>query len=241
MIIKICKSKEEVGNVAASLYAAQVIKNPTSVLGLATGSSVLPTYQAMIRDCQNNLTDYSKVTTFNLDEYCGLAGTHEQSYRYFMTENLFKHINISTDKTHVLNGTVDDYDSECAAYEVAITNAGGIDLQLLGIGHNGHIAFNEPADSFSYSTQCVQLTDSTIQANSRFFETIDEVPQSALSMGIGTIMRAKNIVMVVTGADKAQAVYNTINGPITPQCPASILQLHPNTTIIMDEAAASML
>ncbi len=241
MNIKIYSTKEDAGAAAAALYNAQVIRKPNCVLGLATGSSVLPTYQVMIDSCKKGLTDYSNITTFNLDEYAGLPGSHDQSYRYFMNENLFNHINIPKENTHVLNGFVTDYDAECASYEEAINKAGGIDLQLLGIGHNGHIAFNEPDDSFPDKTHLVTLTESTIKANARFFENENEVPRASLTVGIGTIMRAKEIILVASGNDKAEAIYNMVHGPITPNCPASILQVHPNVHIILDEAAASML
>ncbi|MCL1832669.1 MAG: glucosamine-6-phosphate deaminase [Oscillospiraceae bacterium] len=241
MVVKVCTNIEEVGKSAAAMFNAQVIKNPLSVLGLATGSSALPVYEEMINAHKLGLTDYAGITTFNLDEYCGLEPTHAQSYRYFMNENLFKQINIDTANTFFPDGTAKDFVQESARYEQSVSDRMGIDLQLLGLGHNGHIAFNEPCDAFPNATHCVQLTESTIQANARFFDSADDVPKAALTMGIGTIMRARAIVMVVFGEAKAEAVAAMVNGAITPKCPASILQLHPEVTIIADESAAKLL
>jgi glucosamine-6-phosphate deaminase len=234
MVIKILENKEAIGKAAAALFNAQVIKKPESTLGLATGSSVLTTYAEMINAHKAGITDYSQVFSFNLDEYCGLDGSHEQSYRYFMNENLFRHININPEYTHFPT-------SNCAEYEEDILLCYGIDLQLLGLGHNGHIAFNEPCDRFPSTTHVVELAESTIEANSRFFASKDDVPKSAITMGIGTIMRAKSIVMVVFGEEKADAVAAMVNGAVTPQCPASVLQLHNDVTILTDKAAASRL
>ncbi len=241
MNVLVMKNTQEIGKAAGTMFAAQVISKPNSVLGLATGSTPIPTYQYMIELYKQGVVDYSKVTTYNLDEYCGLTHDHDQSYYYFMQENLFKGINVPTESIHVLNGVAPDAQAECDAYDAAIDAAGGIDLQILGIGNNGHIAFNEPCSNFPAKTHIVSLTQSTIEANKRFFESIDDVPKQAITMGIGSIMKARNIILIATGAAKAEAVKAMINGPVDPQCPASILQFHPNVTIFLDEPAASLL
>lgn len=241
MVVKVLKNADAIGKAAASLFAAKVIEKPDAVLGLATGSTPIPTYKAMADLYNAGAVDYSKVTTYNLDEYVGLGHEHDQSYYYFMHDNLFKNINVPEESIHVLSGTAADLDAECAAYEKAIENAGGIDLQILGIGHNGHIAFNEPSDTFAPVTHVVSLTERTIEANTRFFASSADVPRQAVSMGIGTIMKAKAIVLIATGAGKAQAVHDMVYGEIDPSCPASILQLHPNCTILCDEEAGSLL
>lgn len=241
MNVRVYQDAEAIGTAAAALFAARVIEKPNAVLGLATGSTPIPTYKKMTEMYTSGAVDYSQVTTYNLDEYVGLDHDHPQSYYYFMMENLFRHINVPKESIHVLSGTAADPAAECAAYEKAIAQAGGIDLQILGIGRNGHIAFNEPAEAFAPVTHVVNLTESTIEANTRFFQSSDEVPRQALSMGIGSIMKAKAIVLIATGADKAQAVKAMVDGPVTPSCPASILQLHPQTTIMLDAPAASLL
>lgn len=241
MNVRVYKDAQAIGSAAAALFAAQVIRKPDAVLGLATGSTPIPTYQKMAELYQIGAVDFSQVTTYNLDEYVGLDHAHPQSYYYFMMDNLFRHINVPEDHIHVLSGTAADPEAECAAYEKAIEAAGGIDLQILGIGRNGHIAFNEPADIFPAVTHVVDLTPSTIEANTRFFSSADEVPRQAVSMGIGSIMKARSIVLIATGADKAEAVKALVQGPVDPHCPASILQLHPDTTIMLDAAAASLL
>ena len=222
---------------AAHIIASQVILNPDCVLGLATGSTPVGTYKNLIEWYQNGDLDFSQITSCNLDEYRGLSGDNDQSYRYFMNHNLFDHVNIRKECTYVPDGLDKDSDAACKAYEEIIEKVGGIDLQLLGLGHNGHIGFNEPADEFPKTTHCVDLTESTIQANKRFFENEADVPRQAYTMGIGTIMSAKKILVVVSGEDKAEILNKVINGPITPQVPASILQLHPDVTIVADEAA----
>lgn len=241
MVVKVLKNADAIGKAAASMFAARVIEKPNCVLGLATGSTPIPTYKAMADLYNAGAVDYSKVTTYNLDEYVGLGHEHDQSYYYFMHDNLFKYINIPEESIHVLSGTAADLDAECAAYEKSIEKDGGIDLQILGIGHNGHIAFNEPADAFAPVTHVVSLTERTIEANTRFFASSADVPRQAVSMGIGTIMKAKAIVLIATGAGKAQAVHDMVYGEIDPSCPASILQLHPNCTILCDKEAGSML
>lgn len=240
MKIHVYKDAQTIGTAAASLFAAQILENPSCVLGLATGSTPIPTYQKLVELHRTGVLDFSRVTTFNLDEYIGLTHDHPQSYFYFMQENLFSHININQERVHVPCGTGDP-EENCRAYEDSIAQAGGIDLQILGIGRNGHIAFNEPADNFPSMTHIVDLTESTIEANKRFFDKAEDVPRRAISMGIGSIMRARAIQLIATGADKADAVYAMINGKVTPECPASILQLHPNAVILLDEAAAARL
>ncbi|MCL2884730.1 MAG: glucosamine-6-phosphate deaminase [Oscillospiraceae bacterium] len=240
MVIKVVNTGEEIGEVAALLFAAQVLKKPDAVLGFATGSSPITTYQHMIKLYNQGVLDFSRVTSFNLDEYVGLPGTHEQSYRYFMTDNLFSHINIPAENIHLPNGIAADADAECKQYEAAV-RAAGVDLQILGIGHNGHIGFNEPGDAFVDGTHKVTLTETTIQANTRFFASSADVPRYALTMGAGTIMRAKSVVLVANGEDKAQAIWAMAKGPISPSCQASILQLHPDVTVVVDKSAASKL
>lgn len=234
--MKVIKAKnyEEMSKLAANIIGAQVTINPKSVLGLATGSSPIGTYKYIIEDYNAGFLDFSKITTVNLDEYCGLDGENDQSYRYFMNNYLFNHVNIDKANTYVPNGVAKDLDIECERYENFINDLGGIDLQLLGIGHNGHIGFNEPDDIFPNIVHSSELAASTIEANSRLFNNIEDVPTVALSMGIGTIMRAKKIILVAA-ADKAEAIEKAVNGPVTPQVPASILQLHKDVTIIACE------
>lgn len=233
------KDYQDMSRKAANIISAQVILKPDCVLGLATGSSPVGTYQQLIEWYKKGDLDFSRVTSINLDEYRGLPGDNDQSYRYFMNHNLFDHVNIHKECTYVPDGLEPDPQKACAAYEEIIRKSGGVDLQLLGLGHNGHIGFNEPADSFPKETHCVDLTESTIEANKRFFASIDDVPRQAYTMGIGTIMSAKKILIIVSGADKAEILNKVINGPITPQVPASILQLHPDVTVVADEAALS--
>ena len=237
MRIIICPDYNAMSRQAANVIAAQVIMKPDCVLGLATGSTPVGTYQQLAKWQQQGDVTFKDVRTVNLDEYRGLPGTHDQSYRYFMNTNLFDHINIDKANTYVPNGMAEDVDAECAAYDERIQEFGGIDLQLLGIGHDGHIGFNEPADHFSCGTNCVELTDMTIDANARFFANRDDVPRQALTMGMQAIMQAKAVLMVVSGADKAEIIRKSFCGPITPEVPASILQLHPNVTLVGDEAA----
>lgn len=241
--MKVVKTKdyEDMSRKAANIIAAQVIMKPDCVLGLATGSSPIGTYKELIASYNNGDLDFSAVTSVNLDEYKGLDGSHDQSYRYFMNNNFFNHVNIRKECTFVPDGTEPDADKACGAYNETIKKVGGIDLQLLGLGHNGHIGFNEPTDEFVKLTHCVDLTESTIEANKRFFASADDVPKQAYTMGIQNIMLARKIVVVVSGADKADILKKVVEGPITPQVPASVLQLHPDVTIVADEAAASKL
>lgn len=240
MIYKV-KSYEEMSKKAASIIASQIIIKPDSVLGLATGSSPVGTYQNLIELYKKSYIDFSRITSINLDEYKGLEPTNDQSYRYFMNTNLFDHVNIDKKATFVPDGLEMDSDKACGDYEKIIESYGGIDLQLLGIGRNGHIGFNEPGPAFIKDTHCTDLTQSTIDANKRFFASEEDVPHQAYSMGIGSIMKAKKILLIACGEDKADAMAKTINGPITPEVPASILQLHKDVVIIADEAALSKL
>lgn len=239
--MKIIKTADynEMSRKAANLIGAQVIMKPNCILGLATGSSPIGTYKELIKRCEEGDLDFSQVKSVNLDEYKGLPRDNDQSYYYFMNHNLFDHINIDKANTHVPNGMEPDATKECANYEELIKSLGGVDLQLLGLGHNGHIGFNEPAEEFDKVTHCVDLQESTIEANKRFFESADDVPRQAYTMGIGTIMSAKKIVVVVSGEDKADIVKRAFSGPVTPSVPASILQMHPDVTVICDAAAYS--
>lgn len=230
---------EEAGRVAADLFQTAIQKKPDCVIGLATGSTPLPLYRELIARERAGKLDFSAVRSVNLDEYKGLAPEHPQSYRRFMQENFFDHISIRPENTAVPDGLATDVDAMCAAYERRIEDWGGIDVQLLGIGHDGHIGFNEPCDHFPVCTHEVQLTEMTREANKRFFASLDEVPTAAFTMGIGTVMAARKIVMVVTGADKAEILQKVFFGPVTPQVPGSILQFHRDVTLICDEAAAS--
>lgn len=231
----------QMSRIAANIISAQVILKPDCVLGLATGSTPIGTYEQLVKWYEKGDLDFSEVTSVNLDEYKGLTADNDQSYRYFMNDHLFNHINIDKAKTFVPDGTEPDAAKACSDYEKIVKSVGGADLQLLGLGHNGHIGFNEPCDDFPKETHCVDLTKSTIDANARFFETYDMVPKQAYTMGIGTIMSAKKIVVVVSGADKAEIVKRAFTGPVTPQVPASILQLHGDVTIVGDAAAMSLL
>ncbi len=240
MDLVIVDTYEDMSRVAAEQIEAVIADDPSCVLGLATGSTPIGLYADLVADCAAGKVSFADVTTFNLDEYRGLAHDHDQSYHYFMADNLFNHVDIDPARTHVPDGFDPDADAACAAYEEAIEAAGGIAIQLLGLGHNGHIGFNEPADSFPVATHCVALTESTIQANSRLFDSIDEVPREAYTMGIGTIMKARKILMVVSGEDKAAILEKSLFGPVVPEVPASALQLHPDVTVVCDAAAGAL-
>lgn len=233
------KDYDSISRRAANIMAAEVIRRPDCVLGLATGSTPIGAYRELIAMCKNGDVDFSQVRTVNLDEYKGLAPTHDQSYRYFMQDNLFDHINIDPANTHVPNGLAADDAAECAGYDGLIESLGYADLQLLGVGNNGHIGFNEPGSSFIKATHVVDLAKSTIDANSRFFDSVDMVPRQAVTMGIGCIMAARRVLVVANGEGKANALYAAICGPISPECPASILQLHNDVVVVADEAALS--
>ena len=235
----VTKDYEEMSRKAADVIAQVVAQKPDCTLGLATGSTPEGLYAQLVKDYEAGKISFKDVTTFNLDEYRGLDHEHVQSYHYFMAKHLFDHVDIDANATHVPDGSNSDAAAACAAYEAAIKEHGGVDIQLLGLGHNGHIGFNEPAESFAKETNCVTLTQSTIQANSRLFDSVDEVPTQAYTMGIGTIMRAKKVLVVANGAGKANIVKEAFFGPITPKVPASILQLHPDVTVIVDQEAAS--
>ena len=224
---------------AASVIAAQMTLKTDSVLGLATGSTPVGTYKQLIQWYQEGILDFSDITSVNLDEYRGLSPESDQSYRYFMNHNLFDHVNIKKECTYVPDGLEADSETACRKYDEIIEHVGGIDLQILGLGHNGHIGFNEPGEFFEKTTHCVDLAESTIEANKRFFEKEEDVPRQAYTMGIQTIMKAKMILLLVSGEGKAQILRDVICGPVTPRVPASILQMHPNVIVIADEAALS--
>ena len=241
--MRIVKAKDytAMSRMAANIISAQIIMNAKCVLGLATGSTPIGIYQQMIEWYRKGDLDFSEVTTINLDEYRGLGPDNDQSYRYFMNTNLFDHVNIRKDHTFVPDGLEADREKACSSYNERIRACGGIDLQLLGLGNNGHIGFNEPEDAFEKETHCVQLSESTIQANARFFDNPEEVPREAYTMGIKSIMQARKIVVVVNGAGKAEIVKKAFTGPVTPMVPASVLQLHNDVTLVGDEQALSLL
>jgi glucosamine-6-phosphate deaminase len=222
---------------AANIISAQVILYPDSILGLATGSTPLGVYQQLVEWYKKGDIDFSRIKTFNLDEYCSLSPEHEQSYYYYMNANFFNQINIRRKNIHIPDGTAENLERECKRYDNLIVELGGIDLQLLGIGHTGHIGFNEPDQAFDKMTHRVELSQQTLEANARFFGSINEVPRFALTLGIKAIMQSKKILLVVSGGDKADILYQSLYGPITPSVPASIIQLHPNLTVIADQAS----
>ncbi|VUX12632.1 Glucosamine-6-phosphate deaminase 1 [Dorea longicatena] len=239
--MKIYKAKDykDMSRKAANIISAQVIMKPNCVLGLATGSTPIGTYDQLVEWYNKGDLDFSEVTTVNLDEYKGLPRTNDQSYYYFMHQHLFDRVNINLDRTNVPNGMEENSEKECKRYEELIHSVGGVDLQLLGLGHNGHIGFNEPGAAFEKETHCVDLTESTIEANKRFFDSINDVPRQAYTMGIKTIMRAKKILIIVNGDAKADIVERAFFGPVTPKVPASILQMHNDVTLVGDEEALS--
>ncbi|MEP4547751.1 MAG: glucosamine-6-phosphate deaminase [Saccharospirillum sp.] len=241
MQIVILDTPEQVASYGADRFADQLNNKPDSVLGLATGSTPIALYNALITRVKRGELSFAKARTFNLDEYLGLAGTHPQSYRYFMNEHLFRHLDIDLANTAVPDGATEEPLSACDAYEVAIKAAGGIDLQLLGIGRNGHIGFNEPSSSLASRTRVKTLTPDTVRANQRFFDDGEFQPHLSITMGIGTIMEARQILLLATGEGKAAAVRATVEGPLAARCPASILQMHPKATLVLDRAAASQL
>ena len=240
--MKIIRAKDykDMSRKAANIISAQIIIKPNCVLGLATGSTPIGTYQQLVEWYNKGDLDFSEVTSVNLDEYKGLERTNAQSYYYFMHDNLFSHVNIDLSRTFLPDGMEPDADKACADYDRIIESVGGVDLQLLGLGHNGHIGFNEPGTAFEKGTHCVRLTERTIKANQRFFASADDVPRYAYTMGIRNIMHARKILVVVSGADKAEAVKRSFFGPITPEVQASILQLHTDVTLVADEAALSL-
>lgn len=241
--MRIIKAKDyyTMSRVAANIISAQVIMKPDCVLGLATGSTPIGTYEQLIRWYNKGDLDFSEVSTINLDEYRGLSPESDQSYRYFMDNHFFDHINIKKENTNVPNGLELDIEKACSDYNNIIRQHGGVDLQLLGIGNNGHIGFNEPGEAFEKETHCVKLAESTVQANSRFFATIDEVPKEAYTMGIKAIMQAKKILVIANGVGKAAAIKEAFFGPVTPKVPASVLQLHNDVTLVGDSEALSLI
>lgn len=241
MEIRIFDHAQDAAVAAADIIADVMKSRKKTVLGLATGSTPVPMYQELARRCDAKELDFSNVYTYNLDEYIGLDGTHDQSYRYFMDKNLFDHINIDKAHTHVPCGTGADHSADAKHYDEMIEAEGGIDVQVLGIGNNGHIGFNEPSGVFYKGTHVVDLTDSTIDANKRFFEHREDVPKQAITLGMGGIMSARKVIMLAFGKGKADAVRAMVNGEIDPKCPASILQLHRNVTVLLDREAAAEL
>ena len=241
MKIYAAKDYADLSRKAANIISAQVIMKPNAVLGLATGSTPVGAYRQLIEWYNKGDIDFSQTFSINLDEYKGLSGEHNQSYRYFMNHNLFDHVNIKKESTNVPNGLAEDATAECRRYNNVIKTLGGIDLQLLGIGGNGHIGFNEPGSAFEKETHLVTLTEQTRQSNARFFSSIDEVPTHAFTMGIKSIMSAKKVLLLATGNAKARALYDSFFGPVTPGVPASILQLHNDCIVIADEAALSLI
>lgn len=241
--MKIIRAKDynDMSRKAANIISAQVIMKPNAVLGLATGGTPVGTYKQLIEWYNKGDIDFSEVTTINLDEYRGLPRTHEQSYWYFMHDNFFNHVNVPESRIHVPDGANPDDKAACAEYDAIIKSSGGIDLQLLGIGTDGHIGFNEPGQAFELQTHCVDLTESTIKSNQRFFGEDENVPSQAYTIGIKTIMQARKVLMVVNGANKAEIVKKALFGPVTPEVPASILQMHPDFTLVGDEEALSLI
>ena len=234
------KNYDEMSRKAAAIIAAQVIHKPNRVLGLATGGTPVGTYKNLVEWYKSGDLDFSEVSTVNLDEYRGLPREHRESYWSFMHRNLFDHVNIPQDRINLPDGTNMDADAECKRYDAVIASMGGVDLQLLGIGHDGHIGFNEPSDAFDMGTHCVDLTEETIEANKRFFASRAEVPRQAYTMGTHTIMSARKVLMIVSGRDKAEIIKKAFCGPVTPHVPASILQMHPNFVLVADEDALSL-
>lgn len=241
MKVIVTKNYDELSKVAANEMANIIKNNPKAILGLATGGSPVGMYKELIKMNQSGEIDFSKVTTVNLDEYVGLSGEHPQSYRYFMNNILFNHINIDKNNTYVPNGLAENIEEECKNYDVKIAELGGTDVQLLGVGNNGHIAFNEPDSSLVSGTHLTGLTEETIKANARFFDTIDEVPKTALTMGLGGIMKSKKIIVIASGESKAEAVKGMVSGKISTNMPASMLQMHRDVVVIVDEDAAKLL
>ena len=237
----ICKNEEEVSALGAYILANKIRKHPDCILGLATGSTPVGMYQRLVEMHKRDALDFSVVRTFNLDEYYPIKKSHAQSYDYFMWAHLFSHINIKRESVHLPNGECANPEEECAAYEQSIKEAGPVDIQVLGIGQNGHIGFNEPAQELVLATHLTDLTPGTVEANARFFDSIADVPTQALTMGIGTILQAKSILLLITGVHKAAAAKKIFSGVVTTQVSASFLNLHPKVTVLLDEAAASLL
>lgn len=241
MKLIVVNNYEELSKVAAKEFSKIIKEKENAVLGLATGGSPVGMYKELIRMYEQKELNFSKITTVNLDEYIGLNPEHNQSYRYFMNNNLFNHINIDKSNTFVPNGLAEDLEAQCKEYDQKISELGGIDIQLLGVGNNGHIAFNEPNNELSSGTHIISLTDNTIEANARFFDNIDDVPRKAITMGVGGIMKAKKIILIASGESKAEAIKGIFSGKITTANPATMLQMHRDVTVIVDEAAAKLI
>lgn len=241
MKLIVVNNYEELSKVAAKEFSKIIKEKENAVLGLATGGSPVGMYKELIRMYEQKELNFSKITTVNLDEYIGLNPEHNQSYRYFMNNNLFNHINIDKSNTFVPNGLAEDLEAQCKEYDQKIVELGGIDIQLLGVGNNGHIAFNEPNNELSSGTHIISLTDNTIEANARFFDNIYDVPRKAITMGVGGIMKAKKIILIASGESKAEAIKGIFSGKITTANPATMLQMHRDVTIIVDEAAAKLI
>lgn len=235
------RSEEDFAQTGANLIASLLQSNPKAVLGMATGSSPVGVYAKLVEMHRKGNVSFAKASSYNLDEYVGLPEDHPQSYRSFMNQHLFDHIDIDLARTHVPNGNAPDLEAECQAYDQMLEDNGPVDLQILGIGSNGHIGFNEPDASLSSGTHVVDLLEETREANARFFDKLEDVPRQAVTMGIGGILKARQIVLLVRGEEKAEAVKNALEGPITTQCPASLLQSHPNVVVLLDEGAAKWL
>lgn len=241
MLVEVFEDYDAVSDRAAEIVTEQVRRKPDSVIGFATGSTPLGLYKRLIHNHRERGLDFSKVTTFNLDEYVGLPPEHSQSYHYFMWENLFKHLNLNPSNVYIPHGMADDIEYFCDWYEEQIQKAGGIDLQILGIGANGHLAFNEPGSSLGSRTRIKTLTTTTVRDNARFFENHDDVPQQAITMGVGTIMDAETLLLVATGETKANAIRAALEGPVTGMCPATVVQMHRFAHVVLDGKAASAL
>lgn len=241
MDIRIFNNSQEIGNAAAEIISNKIIEKNDAILGLATGASPVPTYKKLIENCNAGKISFKDVKTFNLDEYCSIPASDKNSYYTFMHENLFNHVDVKEENVHVPNGNPENAEEYCASYDAAIKEAGGIDIQVLGIGRNGHIGFNEPSDAFTAGTYKVKLTDSTIEANKIYFESENDVPREAITMGVESIINAKEIILIAEGKAKAQAIHDMIKGEISPACPASILQKHDNVHVFLDKDAASLL
>lgn len=239
MILHIFNNAEEIGKAVANLIIEQVNEKPNSVLGFATGASPVPTYKSLIKAYNKGKVSFKDITTFNLDEYCDLPKDDKNSYYTFMHENLFNHIDVKEENVNFLNGNAEDTDAECVRYDDLLTE-NKIDIQLLGVGRNGHIGFNEPSNKFTKGSFKVRLSQSTIDANSIYFDE-NPMPDSALTMGTVSIMKSKQIILIATGRSKSDAIYGLVNGDISPSCPASVLQLHPDVHIFLDKAAAARL
>ncbi|MBB6635163.1 glucosamine-6-phosphate deaminase [Cohnella thailandensis] len=241
MNVLIFDSNEKLNEAGANIITSLIQTNPRAVLGLATGGTPVGVYEQVVKDYDRGLVSFKSVKTFNLDEYVGLPEDHPESYHSYMNHHLFRHIDLPAKNVHIPNGNAEDLEAECRSYDERIADAGQIDLQLLGLGHNGHIGFNEPAHALIRGTHIVDLAEETLKANARFFDSIDDVPKQALTMGVGTILKAKMILLIVRGADKAEIVHRALTGPITTDVPASLLQTHPHLVVLLDQEAGRLM